>query len=201
MTSLYDSLKIGNFIFEETGRISRVLYRLRFFRLPEVVIPLEADVTIRPQAAYPRLPFPAINSRKRDAGPALVSYFALLHVEIAAFHLAAEGCEMIPRMRSIRGIYPLATFNCYSSLWLSRRLKKLSPAGPPCYYLAGGKSSRQVHLAGTGVTRYAVLRSPDFPPCLFHQGDHILPAPSQAFNDCITLIDHSLLIFQRPVLL
>ena len=85
---------------------------------------------------------PEIISRKirGRAGSALISYSTLLHVEIAAFHLAAQGCEMI-----------LEDTKHPKDLNLQLLLVSVALIRPDL---------RQE----TGVTRYVILRSPDFPP-------------------------------------
>jgi len=59
-----------------------------------VAISLDPDVTVRTQAVYPRLfpPPKAGDPAKcgKRAGPALVSYFTLLRVEIASFHIPRQ---------------------------------------------------------------------------------------------------------------
>lgn len=71
------------------GRISRVLYL--------VAIPLNSGITPRTLAAYPGLISAKAKARRISAHP----FYALLHVEITAFHLPRQS-EVLVSVALIR---------------------------------------------------------------------------------------------------
>ena len=114
-----------------------------------MAIPLNFRVTTKTLAAYypgliplKRDPAKYVTGRKR-AGSALIPYSTLLHVEITAFHL--------PGLRQV-----LVSVALLPNSWQVRR------------NLAEIRCIFNIHK--TGITRYVILWSPDFPPGIYHTG-------------------------------